>query len=354
LNTITFDAAVTQNMGNVRKNNEDNLYISGTYLTAENRDISATFKAGFITDVPVFGVFDGMGGEAMGEEASLIAASTVHECTLTNGWNDNPDHFIRASIELANERICRLMGDTGEQRIGTTFSAVTIKDDSIRAYNVGDSRIYIFRDGVLTQLSVDDTNGQRLLNMGVITKEELATHKDRHKLTQHLGIRKEEMTIEPHVTTDIRLKKGDKLLLCSDGLTDMVDDSGIATLLSNDAEAAELSRALVVEALNNGGRDNVTAMVIIANTNPTSAASEKTVKSDKRKIIAIAGIAAAVILIAAIVTVIVIAASKAGGKKSDGDDNDDKDKDGGKNKASVTESVDSAETTDAKIDEIIK
>jgi len=272
LNTVKFDAAVTENMGNVRKNNEDNLYLNGIFLTADTRDISASFISEYNNETLVYGVFDGMGGEALGEEASLLAASSVHEIRQSPAFDQNPEQHICAAIELANDRICDKMRETGERRIGTTFASVIIKNDTVRAFNVGDSRIYLFRDGVLSQLSVDDTNGQRLLNMGVITPEQLATHPDRHKLTQHLGIFKDEMTIEPHISSEIPLMAGDKILICSDGLTDMVNDRDIAAILSVPASAVDTTQTLVTQALANGGRDNVTAMVITAVTSPERSA----------------------------------------------------------------------------------
>ncbi len=303
-------------MGNIRKNNEDNLYLNGVYLTPETRDISASFVSEYNNETLVYGVFDGMGGEALGEEASLIAATAVHEIRHRPGFDENPVEHICAAIEIANDRICEKMRETGERRIGTTFAAVTVKNDMATVYNVGDSRVYLYRDGTLTQISVDDTNGQRLLNMGVITPEQLEEHPDRHKLTQHLGIYKNEMTIEPHISAPIPLKAGDKLLICSDGLTDMVKATMIADVLSVSAGAVDTTQTLVTQALANGGRDNVTAMVITALTDPAGATAKTAVssaavnyqpnRSEKRKMTALYAVIGLLVAAVAVLAVMLI------------------------------------------------
>lgn len=267
MNTIKCISAVSVDKGLVRNNNEDNFYFNGTYLYAEERDNSATFSSNPSSKMQLYGVFDGMGGEALGEEASLITAQVI--CNTHEKLQASECDIVKeilAAVQTANSKICKKIVESGEKRIGATFSALAIENDKAIVFNVGDSRVYLLRDGKLKQISVDDTTAQRMVSMGMITHEEAKTHKDRHKLTQHLGIFKDEMIIEPHVSQEIEIKKDDKFLLCSDGLTDMLTDEEIYAILKENKAPEELSRALVKAALKNGGKDNVTVMVVKAQT----------------------------------------------------------------------------------------
>lgn len=267
MNTIKFTASVSVDKGLIRNNNEDNFYFNGTFLYADERDKSNTFSSNPSDDLQIYGVYDGMGGEALGEEASLIAAqvmSKTHKKLKTSECNIEKE--ILSSVDDANTKICKKIVESGEKRIGATFSTLVIENDKATVFNVGDSRVYFLRDGKLEQISVDDTTAQRLVNMGVLTPEKAKTHKDRHKLTQHLGIFKDEMIIEPHISKEIEIKKGDKFLLCSDGLTDMVTDEEICRILGQNKSCEQLCKDLVKAALKNGGKDNVTTVVIKAET----------------------------------------------------------------------------------------
>lgn len=265
MNTLRFSAAVNVDKGLVRDNNEDNFYFNGKFLDAQSRDHAAAFVSVPSESIQVYGVFDGMGGEAMGEEASLIAAQALSERRkAASSENSAVRDAVLEAVGDANERICELMLQNQKKRSGSTFAAVHIDSDKVSVFNVGDSRVYLFRDGKLTQLSEDDTFVQRLINLDVITPEEAKTHRDRHKLTQHLGIFPDEMVIEPHISEEIPLHEGDRLLLCSDGLYDMVSEEQISDILSSDAGCADMTTQLTAAALANGGADNVTSIVICA------------------------------------------------------------------------------------------
>jgi len=298
MNTIKFTAVAHSDKGKIRANNEDNFYFNGIHLNAENRD-----ERNYFSDNPagadlIYGVFDGMGGEALGEEASLIVAETLkkYHNRINKHQSANDDNTVLRVVEEANSKICDKMVETGERRIGTTFAAISIKDDKAKVYNVGDSRVYLFRNNKLKQVSVDDTTAQRLINMGVLTKEKAKTHEDRHKLTQHLGIYKDEMIVEPHISNEIVIKKGDCFLLCSDGLTDMVEDEKISEIIKKSKNCKVAARKLVEEALENGGRDNVTVVMISANSSSTI----KATGNSKKKFVLPCILAAVVIAIAAV------------------------------------------------------
>ena len=267
MNTIKFTSAVSVDKGLIRNNNEDNFYFNGTYLYADERDKSNTFSSSPSDEIQIYGVFDGMGGEALGEEASLIAAQVMNKTHKKLKTSErNIEKEILASVEDANTKICKKIVESGEKRIGATFSTLVIENDNATVFNVGDSRVYLLRENKLQQVSIDDTTAQRLVNLGEITPEQAKTHKDRHKLTQHLGIFKDEMVIEPHISKEIEIKKGDKFLLCSDGLTDMLTDDEISGILVQNKTCEQLCKELVKAALKNGGKDNVTVVIIKAET----------------------------------------------------------------------------------------
>ncbi len=262
MNTVRLTASVSVNKGNIRRNNEDNFYLNGTYLTPKNRDQAAAYTDEGGHEIGLYGVFDGMGGEALGEEASLISAKSAKKAQEEMDAGTDAGKAVLAAIREANREICNRMIETGEKRIGTTFAALKMEEDTVQIYNVGDSRVYRLRNGRLTQLSVDDTTAQRMIHAGLLTEAQSKTHPDRHKLTQHLGIFPDEMKIEPHISQSYPLEKGDRFLVCSDGLTDMVPEAQIRELMTVGGDSGEIASRLVQEALRNGGEDNITALVI--------------------------------------------------------------------------------------------
>lgn len=275
MNTLRFSAAVSVDKGHVRANNEDNIYFNGVYLNSETRDGGITLRDEPEGCLFVYAVFDGMGGEAYGEEASLIAASVTHELhqRCVSFENVDTDRFIGNVVEVANERICARMQELGSGRMGATMALIVVFNNTMRVYNVGDSRVYLHRNGTLSQISVDDSFAQRLYRMGMITREEAENHKDRNKLIQHLGIDKKEMIIQPHKSNNIPLRPGDKILICSDGLTDMVTAPAINTHLMSAKPPEEICEELVCDALANGGKDNVSVIVVDVAVNPDRAKS---------------------------------------------------------------------------------
>ncbi len=205
--------------------NEDNFWCNGDYLPADNNGTKEYLTGNNSEDKKsVFAVFDGMGGEEFGEEASLIAAEVtkrMHHNVANKDACSNIKKEIVLSINEANTLICDKIKENGKKRIGATYASLVISDDIAQIYNVGDSRVYLLRGNQLRRISMDDTTAQRLVNIGMITEEKAKTHPDRHRLTQHLGIFNHEMIIEPHISECIKVLDGDKFLLCSDGLMNL-------------------------------------------------------------------------------------------------------------------------------------
>ena len=248
--------------GRVPENNEDNFYINGSYKSDPKEaccQAKGTADGGRLTA----SVCDGMGGYAAGEEASLIAVRTMAEfCKNEKAgevlFRDRPMDYVNE----ANARICQLREQVGKPT-GSTLTVMEFADGAFTAMNIGDSRIYLYRDGALIQLSTDHSVLARMIRMGQITEEEAKTHPLRHQITQHFGIRPEEMVLEPAVVQE-EVQTGDVYLLCSDGLTDMVDDEEILQYLGSDLSLTEKVKQLVQRAVDAGGRDNITVVLIEA------------------------------------------------------------------------------------------
>lgn len=216
----------------------------------------------FIADPRLFMVADGMGGHNAGEVASAIAVRTMLEAAGT-GFTDQ-DTLV-AAVRAANRAIHDAAGGLNEQRgMGTTLTAVAPlrlaegEPPALSVTNVGDSRTYVFRDGQLRQLSVDHSYVQELLSEGLVTAEEARVHPRRNIVTRALGI---DGSVNPDAWI-VPMVVGDRFMLCSDGLVDEVPDADIAAIMGSTANPEDVARALVETANRNGGRDNVTVIVI--------------------------------------------------------------------------------------------
>jgi protein phosphatase len=250
----------------VRLNNEDNLYCNGAALTPENRD--APFVLSGSAGVPcVFAVCDGMGGEAKGEFASLTAVTALGEHAKEIESAASADE-IRGAVEefvkMANKRLCDAMR-AKLFRMGTTLALIVVANDGIYPYNLGDSRIYALRSTErLSRVSEDHTLAAQKVRMGILTEAEAERDRDRHRLTRHLGIFEDEMILAPAAAKPLLLGEVRRVLLCSDGLTEMVTDARIEEILRGSPTVEDAAECLVKEALENGGRDNVTCIALEA------------------------------------------------------------------------------------------
>jgi protein phosphatase len=225
----------------------------------------------FIADPRLFVVADGMGGHNAGEVASAIAVRTMLDAA-GDGFTDH-ETFV-AAVRAANAAIHDAADGLSEQRgMGTTLTAVAPlrlgagEPPALSITNVGDSRTYVFRDGELRQLSVDHSYVQELLSEGLVTAEEARVHPRRNIVTRALGI---DGSVSPDAWV-IPLVVGDRFLLCSDGLVDEVTDADIATVLRTVTDPNRAASELVAAANRNGGRDNVTVIVVDVHSADTSA-----------------------------------------------------------------------------------
>jgi serine/threonine protein phosphatase PrpC len=202
---------------------------------------------------PLFAVADGMGGHQGGEVASRLALETL------KGVAESPDAGLADVVREANRVVFRKAAqDPGLAGMGTTLTAVLAADGGVRLAHVGDSRAYLMRDGRMKQLTKDHTVVQRLVDEGRLTQIEAGMHPQRSILTNALGV-DEEIRVDEDT---LELRPGDRLLLCSDGLTGMIDDDQIREVLGANEDPQAACDALVDAANEAGGQDNVTAVVI--------------------------------------------------------------------------------------------
>lgn len=236
---MNLKVGASTDVGLVREHNED------SYLAGAN----------------VYAVADGLGGHQGGEVASRIAVEILeHGMGTVDGGDDTgvPERLL-SSILAANEDIFRKAeADPKLQGMGTTITAMVAGRGRVFLAHVGDSRAYLLRDGELRALTEDHTLVHRMVSEGQLTEDEAAIHPQRSILTRALGIEDE---IEVDQAT-VEVTAGDRLLLCSDGLTGMVDHDGIAGIMREAGDPQEASDRLVHAAVKAGGADNVTTVVL--------------------------------------------------------------------------------------------
>lgn len=218
--------------GMVRANNQDSLLVADK----------------------LYGVADGMGGHRGGETASRLAAETVVAALKDKAPDEK---LLRLAVEAANRRIYETAAENESlQGMGTTLTFLWEAEGEAMIAHVGDSRAYRLREGKLEQLTLDHSMVAELLRSNVITAEMAKTHPYRNIITRAVGI-------DPVVEADVvktEVKPGDRFLMCSDGLYNMVEDEVIlATLMELDDEKA--ADKLMEMALNNGGTDNITIVI---------------------------------------------------------------------------------------------
>lgn len=268
---VQIDVSALSHTGHQRTNNEDHFLVAKLGRTLET--ITTSLSEG---DVPEHAeeinyamvVADGMGGHAAGEVASRMAITALVRLVL-----EVPDWILRVDDGNAREvarrsrtrvrRVGAMLVERGQRDpalrgMGTTLTAARSAGRDLVITHVGDSRAYLLRKGHLHRLTRDHTYAQLLVDIGELAPSDVAGSRHRHVLTNALGGSSEEVQVD---TDRVRLEDGDRVLLCSDGLTDLVDDETITSILLETTRSSEACERLVQEALDNGGRDNVTVIV---------------------------------------------------------------------------------------------
>ncbi len=204
-----------------------------------------------------FIVADGMGGHAGGEEASRIAIETTHTY-LEQNWSEvDTKNLLAQALIAANDAIVADQEKNSQRAdMGTTLVMIAFREDAVWSAHVGDSRLYRLRGDQLTQITEDDTWVARAMKLGQLNAEEAKVHPLRHVLSHCLGRRDlRQINIQPQ-----DIQSSDRILLCSDGLTEEVPYAEISTLLQ--AKTNEIAaQSLVDSAKQHGGSDNITVII---------------------------------------------------------------------------------------------
>ena len=268
---IRIDVSALSHTGYRRENNEDHYLV--TRLGRTMQTLSTSLPAGEVPELTeevnyVMIVADGMGGHAAGEIASRMAISALIGLALEMpDWIFKVDDAHSSELERRSRARFQEVGamliergqrDPSLRGMGTTLTAARSLGGELQITHVGDSRAYLLRAGTLHRLTRDHTYAQLLVDTGQLLPGEVAASRHRHVLTNALGGSNEEVQVD---VDRLQLEDGDRLLLCSDGLTDLVDDEAITRILVETTRSSDACERLVQNALDGGGRDNVTVIV---------------------------------------------------------------------------------------------
>ena len=233
-------------VGMVREHNED------------------AYRLKIVNDRLAYGIVcDGMGGANGGQVASTLAADTVAEIFESFFENEMAPYDItnlfRRAIRTANDKVYKLNRDDPSLRgMGTTLVIAIAIQNEIYIANVGDSRAYLFFGDTVQQISVDHSAVQELLEQGKITREEAINHPQKNIITRAIGV---ESIVEFDYFT-YNFRKGDQVLLCTDGLSNYCDEETLLRIIGEDESAVGAAERLINYANSQGGRDNITALLI--------------------------------------------------------------------------------------------
>ena len=209
----------------------------------------------FLVRTPLFGVCDGMGGHAAGEVASSIAVKVIGE----EAPNTADDVLLGAAIEAANQAVIEApQKGIGKPGMGSTASAIFIEGNQMAVAHVGDSRIYLLHHGTLVRVTHDHSYVEELVDSGQITADEARNHPSRSVVTRALGSDPE--MYADHFTLEV--SDGDRIILCSDGLSSMILDDEIESIAVSNITPQNAADSLVSAALTAGGADNITVIVV--------------------------------------------------------------------------------------------
>lgn len=229
-------------IGKVRKVNEDTIY-------------ATSGEVGSLSNL--FIVADGMGGHSGGAVASQKAVSEAIKSIITNN-NINPAEILSDAVNFANAKVFEASKTSPKLAdMGTTFVIATIIGRTLYLANVGDSRLYVIRKGI-KQVTIDHSYVNELLNRGLITKDSKEYKTQKNVITKAVGV---ESVVEPDFF-EVTLKPGDLVLMCTDGLSNMLPDEDIYEIIRDKKSAEDMVSALVSKSRENGGRDNISVIVV--------------------------------------------------------------------------------------------
>jgi protein phosphatase len=268
---LSVRSAGLTDCGKVRPSNEDQFLIAALTKALHVQQTSLPQARVRYADEQgyLFVVADGMGGHAAGEQASALAVDTVERFILdTFKWFSHlkgreGDTVLQAFRQALGRADANILAEAAEQPelrgMGTTLTLAYSLNDELFIAHAGDSRCYLLRNGNLHRLTEDHTMVQEMVRQGLLRPDEAAQHRLRHVVMNVLGGHEPGVRVEVH---KVQIEPGDRLLLCSDGLSEMLADKEIGALLQESVEPARSCERLVAAANERGGKDNVTVIVV--------------------------------------------------------------------------------------------
>ncbi len=262
LQRLYIQAHAVSDQGKVRTNNEDNFFADGQ-VNPDPQSGGDVFIDKVKLHSHVFAVCDGMGGESYGEDASALAAETLmgYYPELKKVHGNKLRSVVDKYSSDANDRICRMVEERQCHNSGTTLAMLCFRNGYAYPFYIGDSRIYLYDGFDLYALTKDQTLATEMLQHGVYTPEQAEISYDRNKLMHFLGEDKDGNGLRATAQPPVPLRSGMRFLICSDGLSDMCSDLTLYEVMSDD-EQTDYAQRLVDLALEAGGSDNITVIVI--------------------------------------------------------------------------------------------
>ena len=252
-----------------RSKHEDNFFMNGFYLTDEEQTHMTEGRSWMICDrsrpdVQLYAVSDGIGGHLSGEVASRICMNQLaqaYQALQKCGCVEEIADFLQNVITDINHLVCALGKKTPECKgMGATLVLIAIYGGNSVILNVGDSRAYSFSRGTLTQITKDHTEGQRMLDLGILSRRELSAFPSRKHLTRYMGCHQQGFVLRPDRYFPAR--KDGLILLCSDGISDSLSDRQIEDILKMEHDLEYAGQKLVCKAVSADHADNATVILI--------------------------------------------------------------------------------------------
>ena len=205
----------------------------------------------------LFLVADGMGGHKAAEYPSRFTVEKIVETIETSGQTE-PVAAMKEAVKAANRGLLEEAGrDAAKAGMGTTVVAATVIGDHLHVANVGDSRLYLINHEAIRQITRDHSLVEEMVRLGEMDKADAKDHPDKNIITRAIGVKED---VEPDIY-EYRLKKGDMILMCTDGLSNMVEDEDMFNIVKGSRDVVEAVQMLIEKANSNGGRDNIGVIV---------------------------------------------------------------------------------------------
>ena len=257
---VTLEIAAVTDIGQKRTSNQDNFFVNGCYIDHYNA-VAERFDAVDSLNAHVLAVCDGMGGQADGDVAAMIGVSTISDYSDSLRQSEdsrNASRTARRMLREANGRILERCKESGK-KMGSTVSMLVVANQYVYACNLGDSEIYHKTQYGIERLSKPQTFAQELVDMGAISEDQASRSYIRNQLSQYLGMENVRGLKPNENYTTIR--NGDMLLICSDGVSDVLPNHSIYAMLSSGRPVRDIADALIEKALRKGSGDNLTVVI---------------------------------------------------------------------------------------------